>query len=249
MKKNFSSVAIALGLLLSSGVAVIKPAMAQRAETVAQSVIGGLISFRPPADDPYPEQTRGGATRGRCQATSLMPRNGSGLTMHERASVYVHVSKHPEAELDQAILTLKSDADGNEQYDAIVELPEASLSMPGGVLEIEFPESIPDLEVGKQYSWSLIMMCDGQPVRPDSPVVGGGIRRVAPTSAVAMLTGMTPTERAIAYGEAGLWYDLLSTLASNPPEATESVEFSEAWKRIMTEVGISEEIATSTVIN
>ena len=249
MKKKFSSVAVAVGLLSMLGVAIAAPAMAQYAETVAQSAIGRRISFIPPADDPYPEQTRGGATRGRCQATSLMPRNGSGLTTHKRASVYVHVARHPDAKLDQAILTLKSDADTDEQYDAIVELPEASLSMPGGVLEIEFPESIPDLEVGKQYSWSLIMMCDGQPVRPDSPVVGGGIRRVAPPAAVAMSTDMTPTDRAIAYGEAGLWYDLLSTLASNSPEASEADEFSEAWKRIMTEVGISEEIARSAFVN
>ena len=245
MKKKISSMVTAAGLL--SGLVLAIPAIAQNA--VVSPTYSGRIGFVPPPDDGAPSQTRGGATRGRCQATSLMPRSGSGLTMSERPSVYVHVAKHPEAKLNKAILTLKEDANASEQYDAIIDLPEEALSRPGGVLEVAFPESIPALEVGKNYSWSLIMICDDLPVRPDSPVVGGGIKRVAPALEATLSGDLSTTERAIAYGEAGLWYDLLSTLASEPPEAPEYVQLNEAWTRILTEVGVSEEISSSVLID
>ena len=243
--KKISSVATAAGLL--SSLMLASPAISQT--TVVSSTYSGRIGFVPPSDDATPSQTRGGATRGQCQATSLMPRSGSGLTMSERVSVYVHVAKHPEAKLNKAILTLKEDANASEQYDAIIDLPEEALSSPGGVLEVAFPDSIPALEVGKNYSWSLIMICDDLPIRPDSPVVGGGIKRVAPSSEMAVSGELSPTERAIAYGEAGLWYDLLSTLASVPSEAPEYVQINEAWIEILTEVGVNEEISNSVLID
>lgn len=244
IKKNFRSVATAFGLLSSLSFAY--PVIAQNA---VSSTYSGRIGFAPPPDDAAPNQTRGGATRGRCQATSLMPRSGSGLTMSDRASIFVYVSKHPEAKLNKAILTLKEDANASEQYDAVIDLPEEALSQPGGVLEVKFPESMPALEVGKNYSWSLIMICDDLPIRPDSPVVGGGIKRVAPSSEIALSEELSATEQAIAYGEAGLWYDLLATLASEQSEAPEYAQLNEAWRKILTEAGISEEISESAFIN
>lgn len=245
MKKRSSSAIVSLGLLLT-GLVLVRPTVAQ--ESVVFSTYRGRIGFAPPPDDAAPSQTRGGATRGRCQATSLMPRSGFGLTIKERASIYVHVAKHPEAKLDKAILTLKEDGNASEQYDAVIELPEEALSRPGGVLEVEFPDSIPALEVDRDYSWSLIMICDDLPIRPDSPVVGGGIKRVTPSSEVMMSADLSAAERAAAYGEAGLWYDLLATLASEQPEMPEYAQLNEAWKTILTEVGISQEVSESVFI-
>lgn len=244
MMKKISFVAVAFGWL-SAGLLTM-PVFAQDA---ISSTYGGRIGFAPPPDDAAPSQTRGGATRGRCQATSLMPRSGSGLTMKERASIYVHVAKHPEASLNKAILTLKEDGSASEQYDAIIDLPEEALSQPGGgVLKVEFPDSIPNLEVGRDYSWSLIMICDDLPIRPDSPVVGGGIKRVDLSSEVALAKDLSVAERAATYGDAGLWYDLLETLASEQPQAPEYTQLNEAWRNILTGVGISEEISKSAFI-
>ena len=245
MRKYSSSVAATMGLLLT-GFVLVSPTVAQ--ETVLPSTYSGRIGFIPPPDDAAPSQTRGGATRGECQATSLMPRSGTGLTTRERSSIYVHVAKNPGAKLNKAILSLKDDANPSEQYDAVIDLPEEALSRPGGILEVEFPESLPALEVGKAYSWTLIMICNELPIRPDSPTVGGGIKRVMPSSVVASSEGQSVVDRAIAYGEAGLWYDLLAVLTSAPSEAPEYDEFSGAWKKILTGEGVSEEVSEAIFI-
>ena len=246
IKRRIGSAAIASGLLLSGAIA---PAIAQGDNATIQQTYSGRIGFVPPADDAAPQQTRGGATRGRCQATSLMPRGGTGATTKDRASLYVHLAKHPEARLSKAILMLKNDADESEQYDAIVELPEASLTSSGGIVEIEMPESMPALEIGKQYSWSLIMICDDLPVRPDSPVVGGGIKRVAPPAGTASLDGMTPVALAAVYGESGLWYDLISTLVSAQPGSADYAQLNGALKQILIEAGMSEEVSAAALVN
>lgn len=246
MNKRMSSAVVTFGLLLSSAMVLGSPAIAQEAESVS-TAYSGRIGFEPPADDPYPGSTRGGATRGDCQATSLMPRNGSGLTTRSRTSFYVHMARHPEATLSQALLMLKAD-DKSEHYEAFIDLPEDNLSQPGGILEIKLPESMPDLKVGKQYSWSLIMLCNEMLIKPDSPVVGGGVRRVAASLESTVPVGMTLSDKAIAYGEAGLWYDLLSTLLPVQSGAPEYEEFRSALKNILVEEGISEEVSEAAFI-
>jgi hypothetical protein len=201
------------------------------ANTPVADVYLARAGFVPPANEGAPRSTRSGATRGQCAGiVPLLPESGAGLTATDRVSLYLYV---PENSIDQALLSLKS-LDGSEQHDALVSLPEN-----GGIVAIEFPETIPALETDRQYSWSLVLMCNGE-LRPDSPVVTGAVRRVAPVLSAAQKETTTLLEQAEIYGEAGLWYDLVAALAALRTENPNDAQLTEDWAAILQTVGLGD---------
>jgi hypothetical protein len=199
--------------------------------TPAADIYLARAGFVPPTDEGAPRSTRSGATRGQCAGiVPLLPESGAGLTAADRISLYLYV---PEGSVDQALLSLKS-LSGSEQYDAMVSLPEN-----GGIVAVEFPETMAALEVDQQYSWSLVLMCNGE-LRPDSPVVTGLVRRVAPVLSAAQKETTTLLEQAEIYGEAGLWYDLVSTLALLRTENPNDDQLTEDWAAILQTVGLED---------
>jgi hypothetical protein len=250
-KNVFPTVAL-LGVLLPAiSIAPIGGAQAQEIIRLADSY-SARVGFVPPADDGTPRSTRSGASRtlltSACGALPLLPENGLSLTTHEQLSLYVYFAKGSTA--SNIILNVKS-SDQSEYYETSVSLPADKFVENGGVIEIEVDDMLPALKTGEEYSWSMVLACDGQlRPRPDSPVLTGAVERVNPLLA-AQSADISLMEKAKLYGDAGLWQDLLSTLAlmriENPDDAQAVAQAVEHWSEVLESVGL-DEVADAALI-
>lgn len=178
-----------------------------------------LVLFEPPTDEKV-NNSRGGASRPtevKCiqddaygiPLTALIPESGVGLTVAPRPTLLAYV---PPTTATQAHLTLRDEAQ-NGLYQSAIEIPQT-----GGILRITLPANSPALAVGETYSWSLALLC--QPTQTDLPITRGQIRRVDQSTDMEALAQQPLYSQAVIYGQAGVWHDMLSTLArlrqSNP---------------------------------
>lgn len=243
MKKKTvcSPIALLGSLLLPLGFFPLTAVQAQ--EIIRPAGLSGSyaaqVGFVPPADDGAPRNTRGGASRqpihASCAGVPLLPKSGLALTTEEQLSLYLYFAKG--STVNQAIVSVTA-ADGSEYYETLVSLPAEKFVENGGVIEVEVPDTLPALTTDEEYSWSMVLVCDGESrSRPDSPVLTGAVRRVVPI-VEAQATGLTLAEKAEIYGNAGLWNDLLSTLVLMQVENPDDVQVLEQWAETLRSVGL-----------
>ncbi|WP_421657325.1 DUF928 domain-containing protein [Leptothermofonsia sp. ETS-13] len=96
-------------------------------------------------------------------------------------------------------------------------LLEKTLQVSGaGIMQVELPENAPELAVGKEYRWSVTVLCN--PNRPSevASYTQSFIERVASTPELIKQLGNAKSdlERARIYAQSGLWYDTLSALST-----------------------------------
>jgi Domain of Unknown Function (DUF928) len=77
-------------------------------------------------------------------------------------------------------------------------------------------------------------------------VLTGAVERVEPVLA-AQAADMPLTEQAKMYGEAGLWHDLLSTLALMRIENPNDAQSVEHWSEVLKSVGL-DDVAEAALI-
>lgn len=88
-----------------------------------------------------------------------------------------------------------------------------------GVMSVTLPSDRPGLEIASAgdsalYSWSVMLICNA--ARPSAnPYILSWIERVPPSSELtaALAAAMTKGDRAAAYADHGIWYDILKTMA------------------------------------
>ncbi len=199
------------------------------------------VTFEPQGNR-RPRDTAGGASRdggGVCPQdtattlnpaiTPLEPGIHNGLTISERPTFFVYI---PETSAQKAFFVLK---DQKEDY-----YYQTSISMPqkAGIVSIKLPAEAPALEVGKNYQWSLVMMC-GEAVRPDSPGVGGQIQRIAANPSLNnQLEQLSPVERAAFYGKNGIWYDTIASMAEQRRLHPQDSTLTSTWEKLLRSVGL-----------
>ncbi|NEQ65439.1 MAG: DUF928 domain-containing protein [Symploca sp. SIO2D2] len=190
------------------------------------------IQFEPP-DKGQPNETAGGATRGQCSLqqqnsnkslTLLTPATQEGLTIAERPTFFFYV---PQVSAQQAEFTLVSQ---DEEYAYQTNI---SFDSKGGVFKFQLPAEAPPLEVGKNYQWSVALICNQQE-RTEDIVVQGQIQRTeANPNLVAQLKSATPFQRAALYGKAGIWYDTVEALAELQLAEPNNSKLVTAWKQLL----------------
>lgn len=209
------------------------------------------VTFEPPGDETL-RNSQGGATRngGYCAIDSatadensvrsmvpLMPQNlAEGLTVSARPTFFVYL---PAGAAEQIFFTLK---DQNEDY-----YYQKTLSVPEGasIVSFQLPEEAPPLELGKNYQWTFVVACQ-IPMRPDSPMVTGWVKRVSPQQVGLTQVDATPSvEMAKLYGSAGVWFDALTILAQLRQAQPEN--YLAVWKDFLGSVGL-EAIASEPLI-
>lgn len=184
-----------------------------------------------------PQNSEGGASRGRClqnrtgleeTVTLLTPEGNSGLTAAARPTFMAYVDQ---TSAQQVFFSLKNE---DESY-----FFEMTMSLPSdepGLVKFDLPENAPALEIGEQYRWSVAVIC-GSKLGPDSPWASGWVQRVesdAPTN----VTALTPMEQASRYGRDGLWYETVDALASL--NRSDSREGQAAWSQLLNEGGLTQ---------
>ncbi len=238
-KTVFSTVAL-LGVLLPAiSISQIAIAQGQEVMQLANSY-SARIGFVPPADDGAPRSTRSGASRRQlpetCGTLPLLPENGLELTTAEQFSLYTYFSQ--DSTVNRVMINVTS-SDKSEYYETFVDLPADKFAEKGGIIKIEPTETLPVLKTDEEYSWSMVLMCDGQLVpRPDSPIFTGAIKRVEPIL-TAQSSDLSLVDQAKMYGDAGVWQDLLSTLALMRIATPEDTQTREHWAEVLKSVGLS----------
>lgn len=171
-----------------------------------------LADYRPPCDQKTAsEETRseGGTTRG-CEGakiplTLLASRNYVGQTTstHPTFAWFVPYSKS----LPMKFEIYGFGVDGTPQEVFKIELQ----TSPGIKTLSPFPEGKPGLEMGKEYLWQVIIICD--PSSPSSASVDRAnieVVEVSSTLQSNLDNTVDSLKKANIYAEAGLWYDALA---------------------------------------
>jgi hypothetical protein len=189
------------------------------------------VIFRPPLSNKRPDRTTGAGTRDsrRCQRSTpsttgnnlplmaLVPMQQSGgsalsggLTLSERPTFWVYL---PENSAKQVVLNIQEQEEtlqGNQIKPTFKPHSQTFFTTNGasGLMSLTPSKTSPPLKVGKTYIWAMVLVCEK--VHPDNPVVTAWVHRVVP---LGTLKPGTTLAQATWYGEQGLWYDALTTLA------------------------------------
>ncbi len=241
MKRNLSKVqSLLIFLSLTTLIAPYwqSKAIAQE-NTNSGSATRFKVTFNPPAGD-QPKTSIAGASRsiGQCinQAENsnlplapLLPVSAQGLTVASHPTVLAYL---PQTSAKQVLFSWR-DENNNDHYQTILPIDNQ-----GGVISLTLPEDAPPLEVGKNYQWALAIMCDGR-LQPDSPMIQGQIRRVALEATLSdRLKNANLLESAAIYGEAGIWYETVATLAKLKTAQPGDQNLASNWQDLLTSVGL-----------
>lgn len=157
------------------------------------------------------------------------------LTTASHPSFYVYV---PETAAKQGFFSVMG-LDSDFEYQTFLELPKQE-----GVMQISLPKTLDGIEVGKNYRWSFVMICN-EYLEPDSPLVDGQVKRIAFSQELD--SDLSSQEKAAVYGDQGLWVDALDNLASSVMEQPNDSQHQTIWNSLLSSVGL-DAIATAPLI-
>ena len=161
----------------------------------------------------------------------MLPVSDQALTVASHPTVLASL---PQTSAQQVLFSWR-DENNNDHYQTIVPLKNQ-----GGIISLTLAEDAPPLEVGKNYQWALAIMCDGK-LHPDTPTIQGQIRRVALESSIRdRLKTANLLETAVIYGEAGIWYETVATLAHLKTAEPGDQNLASNWSDLLTSVGLEE---------
>ena len=173
------------------------------------------VKYQPPNRN-APKRTDGTGVRSssgfRCPTSpnalfiaALAPTTHTGETLAARPTLYTYFS-------------------GTEQID--VQLREIGTLIPlwkqtlqastPGFAAIAYPSDAPELITGKEYQWSVEVVCDSTKRYLNKGYTSAKLKRVAEPSALkdSLAKASSPIDRAQVYAAQSLWYEALDSLAS-----------------------------------
>ena len=191
-------------------------------------------TFVPPGE-PEPKDSKGSGSRDgkKCspneqQIKPLMPQRNYGLTLQKLPPVFVRL---PKTKARKVMLSFR-DAKGKDYQRAFLPITA------NGIVSFSLPEDKSPLSVGKNYQWSLVIVC-GNTVQPDDPTFQGWVQRVERTSAVDReLIGKGAVEKAKWYGKKGYWYEMVGEIQQAQKFEPENVRLSATLQKFWKSVGL-----------
>lgn len=107
-----------------------------------------------------------------------------------------------------------------------------------GVVQLELPSDVPGLTLGKEYRWTVSLVCNKE--RPSENIYAdSSIKRIAITPKLAQTlagAGQDPQKRSLVYGRSGIWYDALNnsyiSYQANPHGKVTSWYFSQLLSQV-----------------
>ncbi|MBE9031276.1 DUF928 domain-containing protein [filamentous cyanobacterium LEGE 11480] len=221
----------------SRGFSLFVPATNRR--TLRRSSGGSRSSlFRPKRDrGTIRESTAGGSRTGMLSINgpaamlAVLPPTFSGTTIASHPTFMTYI---PASRAKTAIFSVQ-DEQGKTHHTMRLAVTGKS-----GVMSVTLPPEAPALAIDKQYRWIVTLVMNNE-LGPRSPYVEGWIKRIQPSTALAQqLTTNDPMERAQAFGANGIWYDCMVELASLKRSQANNQIAIDAWKNLLTDVGLTE---------
>ena len=208
------------------------------------------VTFDPPAED-MPRKTTGGASRTISQCvnqleyddipfSALLPASTQGLTAAAHPTILAYL---PETEAQKVFFSWR-DENNQDHYQAILPIKKRA-----GIISLNLPENAPSLEIGKNYQWAIAIMCNDR-LQPDSPMIQGQVKRIELASAIqSRLDNEISLNNAAIYGETGLWYETVATLAQLKTAQPNNQDLALNWSNLLTSVGLAEVVEAPLKIN
>jgi len=199
--------------------------------------------YQPPADIGTLGRRDTGGTRGdtaRCpvsQVQALTPANSFAVTVAPYPTLFFYMPRQsPQAPSAQVEFVLHDDQE-IDIYKSTFKMTEKS-----NLVSISVPPNagLPPLEVGRDYRWSLTVICNPEDREKDL-VVYGLIRRVPLKANLSnQLMQALPEERASLYAESSIWQDALTALVQLRRSNPNNPVVAEQWRKLLTSVGLKE---------
>ena len=172
--------------------------------------------FRPP-DNPRPRsgsRTTTGTRQGGCLGntetpfTILGPEATVGRTLSTRPEFVWYL---PESDIDFPVIFRLL---APNESDIPVPIYTTELPYTSGFSTYQLPSDAPALVANKEYRWQVVIACN--PNYPSRSLAQELSFEVVPASASlnqSLATSASATERALAYGKEGIWYDAIAQVA------------------------------------
>ena len=186
------------------------------------------FSYVPP-NRGTPRRTQATGSRGCTEAAPvklalLVPNDHTAQTSLGHPTFFWNISEKPEQPLEFALV---ESGIAKPIFVQQVQVENA------GIAKLEMPSNLPELVPGKEYRWSVTLICNKNR-RSNDTFVQSWIKRVARSPQVEeKLTAATSDrDRASVYAEAGLWFDALNAISSNSSK--------DEFMLLLDQVGLSE---------
>ncbi|NEP62909.1 MAG: DUF928 domain-containing protein [Symploca sp. SIO2G7] len=141
-----------------------------------------------------------------------------------------------------AVEFILKDENGQKIYSTSYALAQSDAGyVEPGIMRLTIPPfaKIPPLEIGKEYSWKLKVMCDqfdNSSVKYESQEIR--LKRVAIDPALEnLIQEATPQERFALYRQADVWYETLNTMLELLQQNPNDQELASAWDELLKSVG------------
>jgi hypothetical protein len=209
----------------------------------------GRVRFVEPTEDNLssPNDRRVGAMHGpmcddtaNTKLTALVPESQIGRTVSEYPVFFLYLPQ-TEAELAEFIL---EDESGNQIYQQDLTIKNLS-----GVIGVSIPANtnLPPLEVGKNYTWKFLLVCDPED-RSSDRLERGVVRRVELSADIlGELENADPRQKTVIYAENGIWQDALSTLAAARRANPNDPDLAADWESLLDSVKLGK-IAAEPIV-
>ena len=246
-RKYLFAIALGLELVNAHGVEAQMPILDR---LVTPSTIANLRAkqrntpndFEPPPEENAPEQTAGGGSRNdrRCSTnsnsrlplTALLPQNGLGLTLKARPTLPVYIPNTTANNLELSLF----DANHQGIYQTSIKLPDREKAV-----GIELPQAAPELQVDREYYWSIAMICDPSDRLKDL-VVTGRVKRIESNNSQLQrkleLVADRPLRQILLYRKSGLWYEMMSTFLEYQKNEPLNSQLKVIWQDLLASSGL-----------
>lgn len=181
-----------------------------------------------------------GCTTPRRSLAALLPDTNLGLVVAEQPTFFWFMPKVETSEPVELEFVLSSTDSNGLDIDPPLYNTRFSAKGLSGISNLTVPADRPTLEIGRDYRWSLSIICNPED-RSQDEEVSGWIRRIAPDPSLsAKLEKAAPTEYPAIYAEAGLWFDSLRYLAALRRQSNNDTTLTSDWSSLLKAVGLDQ---------
>lgn len=216
---------------------------------VSLSSSDGLIAnaaevkqYVPPADRARPQRTEGSGSRGCTNSIPvslklLTPNDHIARTVSARPTFFWYLSDTTNVPM---VFSLVEPGKSEPIFQQQLKADKA------GIIKVELPPNVPELAVGREYRWTVALVCSEK--RPSENIYARAwIERIAISSELSQKLGTADSDRdrALIYARSGIWQDAVATLykahTANPGET----QVLNSLNTLLAQVGITPYLPTS----
>jgi len=186
-----------------------------------------------PGDLPRVTRTASKCVKGEIEFTVLIPENKIGRTVSEYPLFFFYL---PQTEAELAEFVLKNE-NGNPIYQTTLKTNNSS-----GVIGVSLPanKNVSPLQVGKNYRWSVALICDAQD-RSADVLREGIVRRVELSADIrSQLDQADARQKTFIYAQNGIWQDALSNLAAARRANPNDAKLIDDWESLLDSVKLNQ---------